>query len=64
MLRSNERYVYFAGDTGYSPSLQEIGRRFGGFGTGKELVTHAIHDFSAHKHRPFVSVNCSGLAYE
>jgi DNA-binding NtrC family response regulator len=30
-------------------------------GTGKELVTRAIHDFSERKHRPFVSVNCSGL---
>ncbi len=30
-------------------------------GTGKELVTRAIHDFSARKHRPFLSVNCSGL---
>ena len=30
-------------------------------GTGKELVTRAIHDFSERKHRPFLSVNCSGL---
>src|ERR1019366_5434018 len=31
ILRSSERSVYFAGDTGYSPSFPEIGRRFGGF---------------------------------
>jgi DNA-binding NtrC family response regulator len=30
-------------------------------GTGKELVARAIHDFSARKLRPFLSVNCSGL---
>jgi len=30
-------------------------------GTGKELVARAIHDFSARKARPFLSVNCSGL---
>ena len=30
-------------------------------GTGKELVAAAIHDFSARSHRPFLSVNCSGL---
>ncbi len=30
-------------------------------GTGKELVARAIHDFSERKHRPFLSVNCSGL---
>lgn len=30
-------------------------------GTGKELVARAIHDFSQRKHRPFLSVNCSGL---
>jgi len=31
VLKSNERSIYFAGDTGYSPSFREIGRRFGGF---------------------------------
>src|SRR5580765_7153383 len=30
-------------------------------GTGKELVARAIHDFSARRTRPFLSVNCSGL---
>ena len=30
-------------------------------GTGKELVARAIHDFSARRGRPFLSVNCSGL---
>jgi DNA-binding NtrC family response regulator len=30
-------------------------------GTGKELVARAIHDFSARKTWPFLSVNCSGL---
>ena len=30
-------------------------------GTGKELVARAIHDFSARRAKPFLSVNCSGL---
>jgi DNA-binding NtrC family response regulator len=30
-------------------------------GTGKELVARAIHDFSARRSKPFLSVNCSGL---
>jgi DNA-binding NtrC family response regulator len=30
-------------------------------GTGKELVARAIHDFSAKKGWPFLTVNCSGL---
>ena len=30
-------------------------------GTGKELAARAIHDFSARRGRPFLSVNCSGL---
>lgn len=30
-------------------------------GTGKELVARAVHDVSERKHRPFLSVNCSGL---
>ncbi len=31
VLRSPQRSVYFAGDTGYCPVFREIGRRFGGF---------------------------------
>lgn len=31
-------------------------------GTGKELVANAIHQFSRHAERPFVAVDCSGLA--
>lgn len=31
VIDSAERTAYFAGDTGYSPSFQEIGKRFGGF---------------------------------
>jgi DNA-binding NtrC family response regulator len=30
-------------------------------GTGKELVARAIHDFSERQHKPYLSVNCSGL---
>ena len=31
VLRTAERTVYFAGDTGYCPIFKEIGERFGGF---------------------------------
>jgi N-acyl-phosphatidylethanolamine-hydrolysing phospholipase D len=31
VVKSAERSAYFAGDTGYSPIFQEIGKRFGGF---------------------------------
>ncbi|PKN28748.1 MAG: Fis family transcriptional regulator [Deltaproteobacteria bacterium HGW-Deltaproteobacteria-21] len=30
-------------------------------GTGKELVARAIHEFSARKNHPMVTVNCAGL---
>ncbi|MHB1020845.1 MAG: MBL fold metallo-hydrolase [Acidobacteriaceae bacterium] len=31
VLQSSKRSIYFAGDSGYCPSFQEIGQRFGGF---------------------------------
>lgn len=31
-------------------------------GTGKELVARALHDSSARAHKPFVTVECSGLS--
>ena len=31
VVRTSERSVYFAGDTGYCPVFKEIGARFGGF---------------------------------
>lgn len=34
VLRSAERTIYFAGDTGYCPTFKEIGARFGGFDLG------------------------------
>ena len=30
-------------------------------GTGKELVAHAIHEFSSRRNKPFVDLNCSAL---
>jgi formate hydrogenlyase transcriptional activator len=30
-------------------------------GTGKGLVAHAIHELSARKHRPMITVNCAAL---
>jgi len=30
-------------------------------GTGKEMVTHAIHNLSPRRHKPFVVINCAGL---
>jgi len=34
----------------------------GDSGTGKEVVAHALHDSAVTKDRPFVAVNCGGLA--
>ena len=31
VLRSQTRSLYFAGDTGYCPAFEQIGKRFGGF---------------------------------
>lgn len=30
-------------------------------GTGKELIAHAVHQFSPRQNRPFVKVNCSAI---
>lgn len=69
-----ERYS-FANIIGKSPKMQEVFRLIeqvaetdstiliqGKSGTGKELVARAIHYHSPRKGRPFVSVNCGGLA--
>jgi len=69
-----ERYS-FANIIGKSSEMQELFRLIervadssssiliqGKSGTGKELVARAIHYHSPRKGRPFVSVNCGGLA--
>src|SRR5262245_52429727 len=33
-------------------------------GTGKELVARAIHDRSARRHRPLISVNCASIPHD
>jgi N-acyl-phosphatidylethanolamine-hydrolysing phospholipase D len=51
VLRSAERTVYFAGDTGYCPTFKEIGERFGGFDLAMipigayrpRWIMHSIH---------------------
>jgi transcriptional regulator with PAS, ATPase and Fis domain len=37
---------------------------FGESGTGKEIFARAIHDWSDRKSRPFIAINCVGLAKE
>lgn len=63
------------GMIGRSPPMQELFHRIarvtrgdepvlitGESGTGKGLVARALHEHSKRRHRPFVVVNCGGLA--
>jgi DNA-binding NtrC family response regulator len=34
----------------------------GDSGTGKEIIAHAIHDWSRRENMPFITVNCAGFA--
>jgi transcriptional regulator with PAS, ATPase and Fis domain len=72
-LSSDSRYR-FMGIIGRSPKMQnlfEIISRIsqtditvliqGASGTGKELVSHAVHKLSSRAHNPFVVVNCGAI---
>ena len=59
---------------GKSPAMQEVYKKIGAVagagssvlilgesGSGKELVAHAIHGYSARSRGPFIAVNCAAL---
>ena len=76
LLKSCMRDQYrFKNIVGKSRSMQAVYRKiasaaasgsnviiYGASGTGKELVAQAIHDLSDRKKKPFIAVNCGGVA--
>ena len=75
VLRSSLKERYRLGDIlGRSPAMQEVYAFilkaaatdasvaiFGESGSGKELVAHAIHNYSSRKNKRFVAVNCGAI---
>jgi PAS domain S-box-containing protein len=75
VLRSSLKERYRFGEIiGHSPAMQEVYELilkaaatdvsvaiFGESGSGKELVAHAIHDYSSRKNKRFVAVNCGAI---
>jgi len=75
VLRSSLKERYRLGEIlGRSPAMQEVYELilkaaatdasvaiFGESGSGKELVAHAIHDYSDRKKKRFVAVNCGAI---
>jgi len=75
VLRSSLKERYRLGDIlGRSQAMQEVYELilkagstdasvavFGESGSGKELVAHAIHNYSARKNKRFVAVNCGAI---
>jgi formate hydrogenlyase transcriptional activator len=33
-------------------------------GTGKELITHAVHNFGPRSGRPFIKLNCAAIPFD
>ncbi|PAU89501.1 sigma-54-dependent Fis family transcriptional regulator [Pseudomonas sp. WN033] len=67
----------FNGIVGQSPAMQQLFHQIrqiapadgpvliqGESGTGKELVARALHDLSARKDKPYLTVNCGGIPGE
>jgi formate hydrogenlyase transcriptional activator len=75
LLEEVKQHQGFEEIIGRSPALQRVLRQVeqvaptdttvlitGETGTGKELVARAIHNMSARKHRPMITVNCGAIS--
>jgi PAS domain S-box-containing protein len=75
LLEEVKQHQGFEEIIGRSPTLERVLRQVeqvaptdttvlvtGETGTGKELIARAIHNLSARKHRPMVTVNCGAIS--